>query len=300
MNIAHVHQLRAHQGAVYCLLSDAASPNCFYSSGSDGQIIQWNLNTPEKAFLIAQIKTQLFSMAQLNAGAFFALGQMQGNLHILDCNAKKEIKNISFHHQGIFSICPIAEKSFFLTAGGDGILGVWNAQDFTLVKSKKISEKSLRCIKMDHTHQQIYVGCSDHAIYVLDAATLEIVQQIEAHQNSVFCLALSNDGAHLLSGGRDAHLKLWQTKPRLQCVHALPAHLFTINAIAFHPQGKLFATASRDRHIKIWSFPDLQLLKVIDKEKFKTHTHSINHLIWNEYLISCSDDGSIIVWDVAI
>lgn len=298
MKVEILHVLRAHKGAVYRLLKDADQKNLFYSSGSDGQIIQWDLRQSQKAFLVANIRAQIFSMAQLEGGAFFLLGQMQGNLHVIDRKAKKEIKNITFHHNGIFDICPIESKNIFLTAGGDGILGVWDAKNFALLQHKKVSDKSLRCIDINAAQDLIYIGSSDNAVHVINIKTLETLQTITAHQNSIFDVTLSPDNMHLLSGARDAHLNLWSTQPQLQLLKSLPAHLFTINSIIFHPEGKYLATSSRDKHIKIWSYPELHLLKVVNKEKFDAHTHSVNHLIWMENLISCSDDGSIRIWQI--
>src|SRR5690606_5922586 len=111
----------------------------------------------------------------------------------------------------------------------------------------------------------------------------------EAHGNSVFSLCLSPDGKYLLSGSRDAHLKVWDAENKFYLLHTIPAHLFTVNHIAFHPDGKLFASAGRDKHIKIWDAQSFQLLKVIDKEKFQGHVNSVNRLLWlknSNYLVS--------------
>ena len=48
---------------------------------------------------------------------------------------------------------------------------------------------------------------------------------------------------------------------------------------------------------------NFQLLKVLDFAKYKGHVNSVNKLLWSDhehYLISASDDRSLIVWDVEI
>jgi WD40 repeat protein len=77
------------------------------------------------------------------------------------------------------------------------------------------------------------------------------------------------------------------------------AHLFTVNDIAYHPNGKFFATASRDKTIRIWDAVSFVLLKVIDSIRNAGHLKSVNRLLWvDDVLISCSDDRSIIAWEV--
>lgn len=158
---------------------------------------------------------------------------------------------------------------------------------------------------------EMAVGASDGNIYFLNRQ-LELIHILKkAHDNSVFTVKYTADGKYLMSGGRDAHLKIWHFT---EGGHPSPmtdvsAHWFTINALAFHPQNPhIFATASRDKTIKIWSFypqqaESLTLLKVLDTIRYGCHINSVNALYWsayNNYLISGSDDRSLIVWQIDI
>ncbi len=149
---------------------------------------------------------------------------------------------------------------------------------------------------------ELAIGASDHAIYLLDATTLEVKEQVQkAHDNSVFTVQYTPDQQRLISGGRDAHLKVWDLQPQPTLISDQSAHWFTINHIAIHPKEAIFATASRDKTFKIWDLNDFSLLKVIDKTKYDGHNHSVNRLFWsayNDYLISCSDDRTMIVWEI--
>ena len=170
------------------------------------------------------------------------------------------------------------------------------------VETFALSNESLRSVTYNEVRQEWAVGASDHAIYLLDN-DLQIKNSItKAHDNSVFCVCYSPDGKYLLSGGRDAHLKVWDVERDFELVSSQPAHWFTLNDIAYHPEGHLFATASRDKTIKIWAADTFKLLKVIDTARYGCHVNSVNKLLWTRHenqLISCSDDRTIMVWYVA-
>jgi WD40 repeat protein len=146
-------------------------------------------------------------------------------------------------------------------------------------------------------------ACSDFNIYVYDADNFQLKNVLHGHDNSVFSIALNPSGTRLVSGSRDAQLKVWDVQNNYTCLMTIPAHMFTINDIVFSPDGKLMATAGRDKHIKIWDAEAFNLLKVIDREKFGGHINSVNKLFWsnwNNYLISCGDDKAVMVWEIVI
>ncbi|MCK6695880.1 MAG: hypothetical protein L6Q97_27735, partial [Thermoanaerobaculia bacterium] len=120
-----------------------------------------------------------------------------------------------------------------------------------------------------------------------------------AHANSVFVVAYTPNHRYLLSGGRDAMLRVWDLENNLTLVSEQPAHWFTVNHLVFSPDGQFFATASRDKTIKIWDTETFQLLRVLETIRDGGHINSVNRLLWTpDYLISASDDRSVILWAV--
>jgi WD40 repeat protein len=115
-------------------------------------------------------------------------------------------------------------------------------------------------------------------------------------------LSYSPDGNYLLSGGRDAFIRVWETEKEYKEIPTEAAHLQTINDIVFHPKGQIFASASRDKTIKIWDFRNFALLKVIDTVRYGGHLKSVNKLHWldDQQLLSCSDDRTIMSWDIRL
>jgi WD40 repeat protein len=298
MNVKQIAKLTGHKGSIYTIVQ-GNEPHKVLSGAGDGWVIEWDLTNFETAKVVAKVETNIFSMAYLPKENWLAVGNMFGGLHWVDLNQKKDLKNVAFHKKGIFDILQVEDHIY--TVGGDGKLAKWHIETQQIVESIQLTNTSLRSIDYDNFGKRFVVGASDNSIYFLDNQ-LNIKHKIEtAHENSIFTTKFSDNGTKLFSGSRDAHLKVWDLNENFENINSQPAHLFTINNIAFHPTKPIFATASRDKTMKIWDLNSYKLLKVIDVIKFGGHINSVNKLFWSSYnnwLISVSDDRTVIVWQV--
>lgn len=299
LSIQQIARLGGHNAAIFALTA-SADPRYFLSAAGDGWIVKWDLDDPDPGRLIAKIDTQAFSLCYLPEQEHLVVGNMNGGVHWVDLQDPEQTRNIAHHQKGVFAIRTVGDAVF--TAGGQGLLTRWSAKEKRSEESLKLSNQSLRSMAIHPGGNQLAVGSSDHSIYLLKLPDLQLIHTIkEAHENSVFSLQYSPDGRYLLSGGRDAHLRVWDIWNDYREVSAQPAHWFTINAIAYHPEGHWLATASRDKTIKIWDAETFELLKVIETIRDKGHVNSVNTLLWatyHNYLISAGDDRTIAVWTV--
>lgn len=215
--------------------------------------------------------------------------------HLIDTKEKKEILNV---HLGKVSIFDIQSTDNQLIAGDNiGFLHFLDLDSNTFTKHVEAGNKSARSIAISKIRNEIAVGFSDWKIRIFDLKSLKLKKTIEAHSNSVFSVKYINDEKFLISGSRDAHLKIWDENFNL--VEDIPAHLFAINDIIYIKEHQLLASCSMDKSIKIWSANDFKLLKVIDKAKHASHGTSVNKLLWEpnaQVLLSASDDRTISMW----
>lgn len=294
-----ITQLTGHNAAIYSITAGEKT-NEFISGAGDGWIVRWNLDEPELGRLLAKVETQVFSLIYLPERSVIVAGNMNGGVHWIDLHQPENNRNVLHHAKGVFSICRVDNNVF--TVGGDGILTRWSADDFRTAESLQLTYQSLRCMDYHPGRHELAIGSSDHSIYLLDADTLKIRRHLSpAHENSVFAVRYSIDGRLLLSGGRDAHLKVWDLDKDGAVIVDEPAHWFTINDIVFSPEGRWFATASRDKTIKIWDAQSFRLLKVLEGVRDGGHFNSVNRLYWSVpdgKLVSASDDRSMILWNI--
>lgn len=292
-----LHTCTGHRAALYALAPGRTARHVL-SAGGDGWITEWDLDAPETGIVIATVPGQIFSLASLSADRFVA-GDMNGGLHWINLAEPERGRDVQHHLGGVYDLLALGDSVF--SAGGDGALTRWSAATGRPVESLQLSNQALRAIAHSPGRGELAVGASDHAIYLLDAATLALRRTLPvAHNNSVFAVAYSPDNRYLLSGGRDAMLRVWDLENDCTLVSEQPAHWFTVNHIAFSPpssQGRFFATASRDKTIKIWDAATFSLLKVLDTIREGGHINSVNRLLWlQDGLVSCSDDRTVKIW----
>lgn len=294
---------RGHKDAIYTL-SDTPEPSTFFSGAGDGMVVCWDLESAENGKVIAKVASSIYATYYEPERNNLIIGENNEGIHIISLDTKAELGAVKITEAPIFDI-KVYQDNIFI-ASGEGVVTALSYQNLTIQKQWKDSLQSARCIAVNPIAKEMAVGYSDNHIRVYNLKTYKCKYEIEAHSNSVFTLAYSPDYRWLLSGSRDAHLKVWDVSNHYELHESIVAHMYCINHIAFSPDGKHFATCSMDKSIKIWDSEQFKLLKVIDKARHAGHATSVNRLLWSKYtsesqkypLISASDDRSISVWQV--
>lgn len=298
VKVEKLTEFLGHKDAIY-VLSEAETPRFILSAGGEGMVVKWECGTDKPGNVIARLPAAIYSMVYYPEKEQLICGNRFGGVNLLDL-ANKEQKLLVDLKGSVFAMKEIPGKPVIIAGTGDGFLYFIDAESLEIKNSLKIADKSCRSITVSTDGKMAASGWSDNFIRLIDLDKMEITEAWEAHDNSVFSLAFSQDNKTLLSGGRDAQLKVWQLDGlQYDLFQKIPAHFYTINFISFHPDLNIFATASRDKTIKIWDGETYELLKVIDKEKFEGHTHSVNTLLWSKdgkTLFSAGDDRRIISW----
>jgi WD40 repeat protein len=302
IKVNKVHAFTGHSGAVYSL-ENSKEPALFYSGSSDKYLAQWNLEQliPEK--FAAQFPSIVYSICLVAEQNILLVGTSAGSIHVIDLLKKEEIKILQHHTDGVFKIKYNSQEQLFYSVGADGNFAVCSLVSLSLIKIKKLCNAKVRGIDYCKVINELAVASSDGYIRIFDLKTLELKHEFIAHQQAANCLCYSPDGLYLLSGGKDAHLNVWNVSAHYESIKSIPAHNFAIYDIVYSPDKRMFATASRDKTLKIWDALTFELLVRVNKENFDGHVNSVNKLLWskfNNYLISCGDDRSILVWEIQL
>lgn len=297
VQVQKLHTLTGHRDCIYTL-QKSSDPACFFSASGDGMVVRWDLNDPSNGELIAKLPNSVYSLSHHPSSGLLIAAQNYEGVHFLDWQNKTEKASLQITKAAIFDMQVAGDR--LLLACGDGSLVVVDPEKLVIEKRIKLSEKSARTIAIDPASGDVAIGFSDNFIRIVDE-NFELKAEWRGHNNSVFTLRYMPDTQLLLSGSRDARLKVWEKNNGYAQAAEVVAHMYAINHIEFSPDGKHFVTCSMDKSIKVWDAAALKLLKVIDRARHAGHATSVNKLLWTRYdqqLLSASDDRSISVWQI--
>lgn len=295
-----IAQLKGHDGAVYTV-NQAPESNAFLSAGSDKMVVEWSLETNKPIHVLARTPGVIYCTCLIPEYNLLLVGNDQGGIHVIDLVKKAEVRYLLGHTKGVYSLSWNALTEQVYSSGGNGHWVSWSLHDFHAVKSMILSEKKIRTVAISENRKLVAIGTGEGSIVLLNSSNLEVVHQWKAHEMSVNSLCFHPNGTSLLSGSKDAHLKSWDIEEDFRLLVSIPAHNYAIYSIVFHPNKQLFATGSRDKTIKIWDANSCEFLLRIDAAQFQGHINSVNSLHWSShknFLISGSDDRSVMVWEI--
>ncbi|MBA4300230.1 MAG: hypothetical protein C0433_09045 [Cyclobacterium sp.] len=298
IQVNKLHTLTGHNDCVYAL-TEGSDPRFFYTGAGDGMVVEWDLDLPKDGKLIAKLPHSIYALEVDRERNLLIVGHNFEGIHVIDLNENKEIWSLKLTDQAIFDIKVFGNEIFVGT--GDGLLIVVDIEERSFKKHIKLSSKSIRVMSIAPVKRQLAIGLSDHSIKILDLANnFQPIANLVGHTNSVFALSYSPDEENLVSGGRDAHMKFWNSDNYILSENIV-AHMYAINYLSFKEDGKFLVTCSMDKSIKVWDAENYKLMKVIDKARNAGHGTSINKVIWSTYsgqVISISDDRTISIWQI--
>jgi len=285
--------LAAHSGALYSIAFDN---EFLYSAAADKYVTRWNLELGTQDKFAIKFSNSPYSICLFAGNSKLAVGLDNGNLHFFDLNDRKELKFYIQHKTGIFSLLENPFKKQLFSTDADGNLAVWNTESYELLLFLPFDCGKVRRMCLDETGSKLFLACQDGYIRILETEYFNQIGEFYAHENGVTSLAFHTESKHLISGGKDAILRVWNLEIKQQ-IKAIPAHNFVIYDIQFLNSSE-FITVSRDKSIKIWSYVKLI---VTQKIEFKNggHIHSVNKIQQLNPIsfATCSDDKKIIVWE---
>jgi WD40 repeat protein len=295
LKIERIDTFGGHRGAIYAL-SPGHEPHVIYSAGSDGWVVQWNLQKPDLGKVIAQITGSVYAMAFDENTGILWVGQNFEGIHGIRVSDQTRIFSIQLPSLSIYAMEIIQGQVW--VGHQDGLITVIDQASQSIKKRIKAGESNIRSF-CKLPEGALAVGASDGFIRIFDLAfTLQTAWK--AHQTTVFSLIYHVETNTIVSAGRDAYLKKWNLLGDL-IGDGVPAHIYSINSVVQSPCRSYLASGSMDKTIKIWDSKTMQLLKVIDFARYGGHKNSINRLVWTSYddlLVSASDDKNISVWKI--
>lgn len=245
--------LAGHKDAVLAL-AFGKDPQVLASGGADKLVILWNADKGKEDSWEQSGAVQALAFAP--GGKQLAVGGAGANIVVRDIAAAKVVTTIETPGPITALLFGPEENSLIsggvdkTSAGEAGIIRFWN------YSSGKETGGPLR-----HVSAVLALGHVPKTKLLASAGkdtlirlwTMEGKEQgiLQGHLGWVGCLAVSPDGARLVSGSYDGTAKVWDG-PSAQAPDSISAHEQGVQALAFSGDSRIVASAGGDGTIKFW------------------------------------------------
>jgi hypothetical protein len=173
-------------------------------------------------------------------------------LTVWDVNQAKLEKRIATRSERTYALAWLPDGTLAVAGGRPG------------------QEGDVRVYKLDAGNPKVVNG-----VAMLDGVNdnAVMVKQLLEADDCVLCLAVSNDGKKLASGGCDRLIHVWDLTPGTAAAkeeQAIENHADWVMSVAFSPDGQRLFSASRDKTAKVWDFKAKELVMT-----FSDHQNSV-------------------------
>lgn len=127
---------------------------------------------------------------------------------------------------------------------------------------------------------------------------IELYRKLMGHLSSVYCVCFDQSGQYVFTGADDHLIKIWSARDG-RLLKTLRGHEGEITDMSVNYENRLLASGGLDKVVRIWDLKTSKLLDclcghgaMVTSVKFAPY----NRYGSNRYLISTSNDGSVIFW----
>ncbi|KAI8983860.1 quinon protein alcohol dehydrogenase-like superfamily [Pilobolus umbonatus] len=166
----------------------------------------------------------------------------------------------------------------------------WRRNKTTYTMFKGQHKSGISSLQFCEAQNILITASYDKTAIVWNLETGEILRTLKGHARCIRTLQF--DDTKLVTGSMDHTLRIWNYHTG-QCIRALEGH--TDGVVHLNFTSRILASGSADSTIKIWNFQTGECYTLAG------HTQSVNHVNVHKdssSLVSCSDDGSIRIWDL--
>jgi WD40 repeat protein len=318
----------AHDSPVLCISHDPTQPTTYMTAGKDGVLVAWNIGFNEQRKLIhAVVKTidlppeqtgggfpcSLKYLAPFGAADSIAVGLTNNSILEVKVNTNELCLLITAHSGVLEAIAPHPFKPFYVTAGREKMVRVWDASARGLLCRAKIHAPA-SCCAWSPDGSTIVVGTTQG-----DFAVLTIGDDGGARTGlqSIMVKQLLRSGANNLAAKTELKNKMNKSKKKKEMT-PLQRKMRSIQGeatdsptgqkpfkrheevqdIKFSPDGTKLAIASRDNNIYLYAVEDEHDFQIIGV--CRGHSSYVTHIDWSEDSTCLqSNDGTyeLLYWD---
>lgn len=269
-------------------------PNIFYSAGSDGKVLRWNLSRLDELPTVVYQGPHLIRSIDLSHDGKWILvvTRDKGVALVALEDLLSESGGVAFDPEPVQSAVFFPNALKYLTVNDQGELKIKGyAVD---IPSPGTVQSRVNALAIKPDNEDIYAGLQQGDVFIFGK---DGVDQIEGKDHyAINALDISADQKLLIIGRELGDALIWDIEKK-KVIRTISGHQSAVTDVDFHPHENTVLTASRDGTVKIWDIHDPKKLpQVLDDHLSWVLTASFDPS--GNKVISGSSDNFIRVWPI--
>ena len=179
------------------------------------------------------------------------------DLHLWDLATGAEVRRISGHRGGIWSVAISPDGRHAVSGSMDGTVRIWNLHSGAEIRRIEAHKDfATKAVAFLPDGRRVISGGTDNRLCLWDIDTGREIRRFDGPRAPVDGLAIAPDGRHALSiGTADHHLRLWDIEAGRELYSYEITHVSLTDG-TFTPDGRQALWAGQDGVIRVWHLPE--------------------------------------------
>jgi WD40 repeat protein len=244
--------------------SIAFSPDnrTFYSTGGDGRILKWNMQTKEFT-VIARNPVTNYVIDISDDGKWIACGTNGEGVQLFRTGSGQTAPGLLKGEDNfIRTLDFLPDNRHMFSAGIAGIITFWDLQSGRGTFFANAGS-AVDVLVVSRDGKYLAAGTKDGRIIIYEVGNSKTSYVLHENLgNSIYALDFGRENKLLASGDEDGNVLIWDFISMSQ-LNNLRGHRARINQMKFSPDGSILATASNDGSVRMWQTGNLNQQPIV-------------------------------------
>jgi WD40 repeat protein len=228
----------------------------FFTSGSDGKVLKWNLDNKEQSFQIIYSNSEIIEVLAVSPGAdWLACGGENSGIRMIPVKGNNIGYELKGHTGKIKSLIFSYDGKYLYSAAMDGKVLKWNLSAKT---STDLATDMMQITSIDLSSDgKYFAGISNEGkALVWNPEISSDKFRIESPGKVIRTIKFKPDEELVAVGYNDGIVELWDVASRKK-ISEVKAHSGDVTNIRFNSRLLQMATAGNDGILRLWDTNDL-------------------------------------------
>lgn len=133
---------------------------------------------------------------------------------------------------------------------------------------------AITCLALTTDEKSVFTGSKDNSVLKWDTETGQKQElkrkwnrkadgEVQSHEGEILSIAASTDGRFIVSGGKDAKIRVYDQRMKYTEVHVFTGHRGSVSSLAFQAGTHALISGSYDRCLKYWDLNEMAYIETM-------------------------------------